>query len=81
MSDTIRKPEECNSCAYETQELTFYDPRPGNVEGPWLCDLCAGTLAGSAAERPEAYRDPVVLQTICYVGNVILDAIRDLGEK
>ena len=45
----------------------------------WLCSLCRSTLAGVAYEYPEQYPgQEVALRTICYIGNVILEAIEDL---
>lgn len=67
-------PGECESCHYETPALTYCADRI--LRSIWLCDLCAGTLAGNAAKNPVAYPHADVLRTICYVGNVILAEIR-----
>jgi hypothetical protein len=75
-----RQPEECNSCSYETAALTRYDSMKTGGEPRWLCQLCAGTLAANALEYPHHFTDGgVILQTICYIGNAILDAIRKAG--
>lgn len=74
------KPEDCDGCHFNTSELTLYEDRPGIVpkgrEKRWLCALCASTPCGNAATFPNQYPDAKVLQTICYVGNVILAALR-----
>lgn len=78
MSD---KPEFCLSCGFGTTHLTGY-PRRRNInyaegcETKWLCDLCASTDAGTAVDYPTQYPDIASLRTVCYVGNVILAAIR-----
>lgn len=83
---------ECGSCGYET-DCTAYENR--GKEGwhrhsrdrvpkgfvLWKCDLCAGTLAGAATQYPAQYPNVDVLQTICFVGNAILDAIKGRAEK
>ena len=79
MSTLEAKSECCDSCNYETKELEFY-PFNMREDGSWLCELCAGTLAGNALEYPEQFRDRRILQTICYVGNVILAKIRKSDE-
>jgi ribosomal protein L37AE/L43A len=71
---TPENPGECESCHYETPALTYSADRI--LRSIWLCDLCAGTLAGNAAKNPVAYPHADVLRTICYVGNVILAEIR-----
>lgn len=81
MAKNREKPEECDSCHYKTAALTRYDDRIAGLNGrdketAWLCKLCASTLAGNAYRYPEQYRDSGnTMRTICYVGNVILDAL------
>lgn len=87
--DSAEKPDECDCCQFETSDLTDYgyarDGRDGRAMSPedmghkWLCDLCAGTMAGNAYEHPRSFEPGtfVVLKTICYVGNAILRAIRE----
>ncbi len=70
------KPEICQSCAYETDRLKYYPFALRQEEGMWLCELCASTHAGNACEYPNQYPERKTLATICYVGNVILAAIR-----
>jgi hypothetical protein len=72
---------ECDSCHFQTTKLTEYERSPfnRNPSDPTtkkLCDLCASTVAGNTVDYPASYRDPAVLRTICYVGNVILQAIQ-----
>ena len=81
-SQDDQQPEECHSCSYETTALTRYEHTTRQGEPHWLCELCAGTLASSALEHPHHYSDGgATLKTICYVGNVILDAIRKAAER
>ncbi len=80
-NESESQPEECNSCGYETAALTRYERTTRQGEPFWFCALCAGTIAGNAAEHPTHFEDAgATLQTICYVGNVILDAIRRIGS-
>jgi hypothetical protein len=76
------KPDECDACHFETKALTYYGrerPLRGEREHKWLCDLCASTNSGNTLEYPEQWpdRSADVLRTVCYVGNVILAAVRD----
>lgn len=73
------KPEECHSCDYLTEDLDIYDRGPGadSEEPMWLCALCASTRAGNAYQYPRQYPNEDVLRTICYVGNVILDQLKE----
>lgn len=78
------RPEECESCGYETTAIKAYPNTrglPQEETWKWLCNLCAGTVAGNAYEYPEQYDDASTLQTICYVGNAILDAINKRTVK
>jgi len=80
-------PGECESCGFETRNLKAYrndrymftrEPPADACTHKWLCDLCAGTMAGNAIEYPEQYSDyheNQVVQAICYVGNMILAAL------
>lgn len=78
------KPDTCDCCDYPSEYLTRYDNMYGN-EGPegqtyWYCGLCAGTetSAISRYRRPDNTDVFKVMRTICYVGNGIIDAIRDV---
>lgn len=75
------KPEDCEACHYETTELTEYraDDSIGRFEGrmKWLCDLCASTESGKTLDYPRQYEgQAATIQTICYVGNVLLAALK-----
>lgn len=79
------KPEGCFSCGFETVNLTEYPRRRAidyaeGCETKWLCELCASTDAGTAVDYPTQFVDIASLRTICYVGNVILAAIRARSE-
>lgn len=72
------KPDTCESCTFEIEDLNAYKcspilPQPTTTH-KWLCNLCASTVAGNIADIPRDDRD--VIQTICYVGNMILADIR-----
>jgi hypothetical protein len=78
-----RDTKTCESCDYPATELrvyqmTRYFGRPDMPQHRLLCKLCAATMAGTASEYPEQFHtahENYILQTICYVGNTILDAI------
>ena len=75
-------PEECYCCGYQTKKLTLFKNLDTKIGGGgklihddfWYCDLCASTMA-STSDR-YLYEDANIMKTICYVGNVILDAIK-----
>lgn len=73
------KPTECYSCGFATADLKSYPRRriPSTDERKWLCGLCASTPAGTAYDYPEQYPDRASIKTICYVGNVLLKAMRE----
>ena len=78
MSD---KPEECEACYYKTEALTKYDAQDaiGRHEGrkKWICDLCASTETGRIVDYPRQFEGQAsAMRTTCYVGNVILDALK-----
>lgn len=76
MSDKREKPETCDSCDYETKKLKWYEsPGSQNVEA-WLCEVCAGTLAGNAYHNPRQYDNAPIMKQISYCTNLILDAIK-----
>lgn len=75
------KPEECESCRFETSELTEYraDDQIGRFEGrtKWVCDLCASTETSRILDYPRQFEGQAeTMRTICYVGNVLLTALR-----
>lgn len=70
---------ECDCCHFSTDDLTEYESGPGErTKGSrWLCELCAGTSAGTYQKYAHTDHDTSeVLKTICYVGNVILKALK-----
>lgn len=76
--------QECGSCGYPAKELTLYPHRRNEFREDvteeskkiLLCELCAFTNAGAATQYPEQFPSEMyTLQTICFVGNTILDAI------
>lgn len=82
--------DECPGCHYKT-ELRPYRPPPHreadrvafaesegdfNEAWDWMCDLCASTATGRCIQYPRnqmSTRD--ILETICFVGNAIMDLI------
>lgn len=69
------QPAECDCCGFETEALTDYGWHGSGSK--WCCDLCASTMASRAHEHPEQFRGQEhVLKAICYVGNVLLAAIK-----
>ncbi len=76
-NDPQERPDECESCGYETDLKAYSMCRSlPKSEYKWLCNLCAGTMAGNAYEYPEQYENVPLFQTVCYVGNAILDAVK-----
>ncbi|HJZ06361.1 MAG TPA: hypothetical protein VJ327_11025 [Patescibacteria group bacterium] len=72
------KPEECEACRFETDDLTFYDHGPGYPEGAghWICKVCACTMSGNAHRSPGCYKEYEVLHMLSYCTNLILDALK-----
>jgi hypothetical protein len=66
---------ECACCGYKTIAREYEQNHGGKVK---LCVLCAGSMAGTAYLNN--YSDSATCRTICYVGNVILDAIKKSAE-
>ena len=78
-NDPQEQPDECDSCGFTTQELKAYEMYrgfPQKTQYKWLCELCASTPAGNAYEYPEQFHDRPLMQTVCYVGNAIIAAIK-----
>jgi predicted Zn-ribbon and HTH transcriptional regulator len=69
------KPEECESCGYETERLTLYDSHNGDNPLAWLCEVCASTYAGNAYHYPRQYENRHIMQQISYCTNLILDTM------
>ncbi len=74
------KPDECECCGFETEELIAY-PFPFmfsdlDTTHQWACAFCNDTRASHANAHPENYRDPQMLKAICYIGNAIIAEIR-----
>lgn len=76
---SLVQPEECSCCRYKTEDLMFYKGSYGMAcpEGHWLCFLCANTMTGMADQYSQYGYHAEVMKTICFVGNVILAAIRE----
>jgi len=75
---------ECAACNYYTWCRVYkYDEftqRAGQSRP--LCELCASTESGTAEKYPEQFRGTRdVMAVVCYVGNMILDAIKKREER
>jgi hypothetical protein len=72
-----KKQDECESCGFEC-EVTKYNTGAPMSEDHFYCDLCASTMTSRFAHElrisQPSNRD--VMQTVCYVGNAIIEAIR-----
>jgi hypothetical protein len=70
---------ECECCGFEEVEVGTYtvwdDPLDDKTaHEAKYCDLCAGTITSTFSRCHRAEND--TLQTICYVGNAIIQEIR-----
>lgn len=75
------QPDECECCGFETKALKKFNLDTMIAGGGrlrkddfWFCELCASTPASNSYTY--LYEDRRVVQTICYVGNVLLQEIR-----
>ena len=70
---------ECDACGFTTM-CTNYE-RSGltaikDGRTKWLCELCSHTATGTSLDYPNQFPNRRVLETICYVGNVIISKVR-----
>ena len=72
------KPEGCDFCGWETDDLKFYTVPNGVgvVPEAWLCKVCRNTLAGNARHYPRQYENKDIMRNISYTTNMILDAMK-----
>jgi hypothetical protein len=87
MSERIKQREDekaCESCEYPAKILTPYRHRRNYGRSDvteesktiLLCELCASTVAGTATQYPDQFPSEIhTLQTLCFIGNAILDAL------
>ena len=71
---------ECFSCHYTTRCTVFEMNgqrhfRDGKRALAPLCWLCANTAAGNAYQYPEQHPNKATLETVCFVGNLLLDGV------
>lgn len=76
------KPEECMCCSFETVDLTVYKLHAAHLTGlltedAWLCYLCSHSMASNANQYPQQYADSEGMKLQCFIGNVILKAIKE----
>lgn len=89
MAGHAPKPEGCEACNFETEELEevrAYARTPGHgpftpdeeQEWAWLCLVCRSTLAGNVYLYPRQHDDSarVLASTICWGINTILAEIK-----
>ena len=76
MSNEKEKPEGCDSCGWETVELTFYISHGATIPEAWLCEVCESTFAGNAYHYPRQYQNKEIMRMISYTTNMILAEIR-----
>jgi hypothetical protein len=78
-------PGECDCCGFVTKKLQKFADQDTTIAGGgktrkddfWYCDLCCSTPASTYSRYPgQQASNTVVLQTICYVGNEILKALK-----
>jgi hypothetical protein len=69
------KPDECDSCNFETKNLAFY-PGEGRRKAVWLCGVCEHSYSGVAAMHYGKYEYAITLKQIAYCTNMILEEIR-----
>ena len=76
------KPEDCEACNYETQELMSsrcFD-REGKEYFLWFCDLCIHTHAATSKIYPTNHRDVTdALYAISFIGNKIIEEIKKIN--
>lgn len=72
------KGECCESCEWDTAELTWYEFRTHADGGSWMCHVCAWTPAGSALQYPTQYPNGDVLRMVAWQTNYLADLIRKL---
>ena len=77
---------ECDSCGHKTDTENFPITNPVRIShgkmSMHLCGLCRASWAGNTVEFPEhEASNNKVLQTICKVGNMIIDEIRKSASR
>lgn len=84
-AEQVNPPTWCQCCGYPSKFLTRFDHLHGDRLNPdggtqWYCGLCAGTETSSMSRYTSLHSHDVIktTKTICYVGNAILDALREL---
>ena len=89
MSEKLENPGECECCGYATKKLRYFEKLPTTIAGGgrvregdfWYCELCCSTPASNADRYPGQYADTDAMKTICYVGNVLLAAIKAKSRR
>lgn len=80
------QPEECDCCGFVTAGLRLFKDQDTTIAGGgktrqddfWYCDLCCSTQASTYNRYPnQTPSNTTVMQTVCYVGNVILAALKE----
>lgn len=78
MEQINHSPNECDSCGYKNIKLNINIDKYAHDDKKicFMCDICYCTHAGNGYKWPEQYSDSHLLQTVAYIGNMILEEIR-----
>lgn len=86
--EKMDQPACCECCGYPSKFLTRYEHLHGDRMNPnggtcWYCGLCAGTETSSTSRYPSLHTPDVIrnMKTMCYIGNAIIDAIREKSQS
>lgn len=71
---------ECAGCNYETVLQKYKSGKPTKEVEVELCNLCANTPNGNAVFFPDQYQDAHILKTLCYIGNAVLDKLKQTSR-
>lgn len=69
------KPTECDSCGYETIKLEYFRHCK-----KYLCKICSSSGISSFSNYSDQITKKHILESIAFVGNMILNEIRSLKE-
>lgn len=74
---------ECDSCRYDGAPLKSCVHRlpRGDKQVVQVCELCYATMTSTALQYPSQFGESAeVMRTICFVGNTILAAIKEIKD-
>lgn len=74
----------CDACRFtfdEDDRVSEFSGATGGPESVMLCSLCSGSWSGNSIIYPRQYQESAeILQTICHVGNAVLQALEKIGK-